>query len=133
MLSVSPSNVLCATSNKCPAVTLLLRLTATELALPTKPLLCCTVCVGAEPPPEVWTVTVALAILDGSATLAAVTLIVVLTNTAEAVNKPVEETVPAVAFQVTALFIVPVTVAVNCCAPPEGIVAETGETVTEMR
>ena len=35
-----------------------------------------------------------------------------------AVNNPVEETVPPVAVQVTAVLDVPVTVAVNCCVWP---------------
>jgi hypothetical protein len=45
---------------------------------------------------------VALADLEGSATLLAVTVIVVLVNTTGAVNNPAEEIVPAVAVQITA-------------------------------
>ena len=37
------------------------------------------------------------------------------------------ETVPPVADQVTAVFVEPVTVAVNCCVPPVSSTAETGE------
>ena len=42
------------------------------------------------------------------------------------------ETVPPVADQVTAVFVVPLTVAVNCCAPPVCSDAEAGamETAT---
>jgi len=40
------------------------------------------------------------------------------------------ETVPALADQVTTVLVVPVTVSVNCCAPPEATVAEVGEMVT---
>ena len=50
----------------------------------------------------------------GSATLVAVTLTLVLLVTVGAVNIPVLETVPAVAAQVTAVLLVPWTVAVNC-------------------
>ncbi len=35
-----------------------------------------------------------------------------------AVNRPAVETVPPVADHVTAVFVVPVTVAVNCCVAP---------------
>ena len=34
--------------------------------------------------------------------------------------------------QFTAVLVVPVTVAVNCCVPPSGTEAEVGETLTEM-
>ncbi len=37
---------------------------------------------------------------------------------------------PVLADQVTAVFVVPVTVAVNCCVPPDATVAEVGEIVT---
>ena len=40
------------------------------------------------------------------------------------------ETVPPVADQVTAVLVVPVTVAVNCCAPPVKIEADVGLIVT---
>jgi hypothetical protein len=37
-----------------------------------------------------------------------------------------------VTFQVTAVFVVPVTVAVNCRCPPAATWAELGETLTEI-
>ncbi len=40
-------------------------------------------------------------------------------------------TVPFVAVHVTPILVVPVTVAVNCCVPPDGTVAEVGEMETE--
>jgi len=43
---------------------------------------------------------------------------------------PLEETLPAVADQVTPVLLLPVTVAVNCCVPLLNIEAETGEIVT---
>jgi hypothetical protein len=57
---------------------------------------------------------------------------------AGAVYSPLEEIVPTVEFppmilftsQVTAVFDVPVTVAVNCCVPPTTTVADEGETLT---
>ena len=45
--------------------------------------------------------------------------------------KPAEVMVPPVADHVTALFVVPVTVAVNCCVPPVSTEAEVGEMVIE--
>ena len=39
-----------------------------------------------------------------------------------------EETLPAVADQVTAVLLVPVTVAENCCVPPVGSEADVGDT-----
>ena len=50
----------------------------------------------------------------GSATLLAVTLILAPLVTVGAVNIPVLETLPAVAVQVTAVLLVPWTLAVNC-------------------
>ena len=44
---------------------------------------------------------------------------------------PAVETVPAVAFQVTPVLLVPLTVAVNCCLPPVPTAAEVGEIVTD--
>jgi len=58
-------------------------------------------------------------VLDGSATLMAVTVAVVAIFTTGAANKPVLEIVPAVADQVTATLLVLRTVAVNCAVPPE--------------
>jgi hypothetical protein len=43
----------------------------------------------------------------------------VVVETAGAVNKPDKLIVPAVTDQLTALFDVLLTVAVNCCCPPE--------------
>jgi hypothetical protein len=48
-----------------------------------------------------------------------------------AVYRPVEEIVAPVAVHVTAVFALPVTVAVNCCVAPVCSVALVGETVTE--
>ena len=62
------------------------------------------------------TVTDAVADFVVSATLVARTVNV--PATAGAVYKPAVETVPPVADHVTAVFEVPVTVAVNCCVPP---------------
>jgi len=50
---------------------------------------------------------------------------------AGAVNKPLEEIVPALALHVTAVFDVPVTVAVNCWVCDRGTVALVGDSVTE--
>jgi hypothetical protein len=47
-----------------------------------------------------------------------------------AVYKPELLIVPEVADQVTAVFVVPVTVAVNCCVPPVVSDAEVGEMET---
>ncbi len=74
------------------------------------------------------TVTVADADLVVSATLVAFTVYV--PPVLGAVYKPLEEIVPPVAVQVTAVFVVPVTVAVNCCVPPVLSEATVGETVT---
>jgi len=45
----------------------------------------------------------------------------------------VAETVPPVADQVTAVLLLPVTVAVNCCVPPVRSEAEVGLTLTATR
>ena len=47
-----------------------------------------------------------------------------------AVKRPVEETVPPVAVQVTAVLAALVTVAANCCVPPVKTVAAGGEMLT---
>ena len=44
---------------------------------------------------------------------------------------PLEEILPPVADQVTAVLLEPVTLAVNCCVPPVSSEAEVGEIVTE--
>ncbi len=59
--------------------------------------------------------------------LVAVTVTVVLELTVGAVKSPEVEIDPAVADQVTAVFVEPVTVAVNCRVPAEETVAEVGE------
>ena len=76
-------------------------------------------------------VTVALADLVASATLVAVTIAVVFDVTVEAVYSPELLIVPFVAVHVTPVLVVPVTVAVNCCVPPDRTVAEVGEMETE--
>jgi hypothetical protein len=50
---------------------------------------------------------------------------------AGAVKRPLDETVPPVADQVTAVLLEPVTVAVNCCVPLVFSDAEVGEMLTE--
>ena len=62
-----------------------------------------------------------------SAALVAVTVTFVEEFTDGAVNRPLVEIVPAVACQVTAVLLVEVMVAENCCVPPEEIVAVAGE------
>ena len=74
-------------------------------------------------------VTVVLARAAGVATLAAVTVMVWVFADAGAVNSPVGEMFPALADQVTAVWLVPVTVAVNCIFPPADAVGHMGETV----
>jgi hypothetical protein len=46
------------------------------------------------------------------------------------VYRPLEDTLPAVADQFTAVLLLPVTVALNCCVPLLNIEADTGEIVT---
>ena len=50
---------------------------------------------------------------------------------AGAVYRPLLETVPPVADQVTAVLLVPLTVAVNCCVPPVCSDAELGLMLTD--
>jgi hypothetical protein len=71
----------------------------------------------------------ALADLVVSATLLAVSTTLVVLVTVGAVKRPLEDTVPAEAVQVTAVFEVFVTVAVNCEVAPEFTVALVGEMV----
>ena len=73
------------------------------------------------------TVIAALAVLLESAALATVTATVVLTLTCGAVKRPLVEIVPAEADQVTAVLLVPETVAENCCCPPDASGADEGE------
>jgi ribosomal protein S9 len=84
-------------------------------------------------------VTIALADLDVSATDVAVTVTCGgFGTTPGAVYRPFVLTVPQVAplhpapltLQVTAVFLVPVTVAVNCCCSPAKTLAVVGEIVT---
>jgi hypothetical protein len=82
------------------------------------------------PPADGVTVTMALADLVVSATLIALTVMVVFAVTVGALNNPVLLTVPAVAVQVTAVLPVFVTWAENCRLPPEATVAVAGEMET---
>ena len=77
------------------------------------------------------TVTVTVAAVDFvlSATLVARTVNV--PAVAGAVYRPVVETAPPVADHVTAVFEVPVTVAVNCCVPPVKSEADVGLMLTD--
>ncbi len=75
-------------------------------------------------------VAIADAFFEGSATLVAMIVAVVATVTFGARNKPVGETVPAVADQVTATLLVSLTVALNCPLPPEVTLALPGEICT---
>ena len=72
----------------------------------------------------------AVADLVGSATLVAVTVIVVVLVTDGAVKRPPVEMLPALAVQFTAVSLLPETVSVNCLVPPELTVAVVGEMVT---
>ncbi len=78
------------------------------------------------------TVTVAEADFVVSATEVATTVTIVEAVTVGALKSPVLEIVPAEADQVTEVFVLPVTVAVNCWVPPEGTVAEVGERETAI-
>ena len=75
--------------------------------------------------------TVALADVDGAATLVALTAIVVGVDTAGAANNPVPEMEPAVVVHATAWFEVFATFAANCTVPLGDTVAEVGEIETE--
>ena len=72
------------------------------------------------------TVTVAVEVLVGSA--AAVAVMVTVPAVAGAVNSPDAEIVPALADQLTAVLVVPETVALNCCVPPVRTFAVAGVT-----
>ena len=65
------------------------------------------------------TATVALACTLVLAELVASTVMLVLVETAGAVNSPVLVIVPAEADQTTAVLLVPCTVALNCCVAPD--------------
>jgi hypothetical protein len=78
-------------------------------------------------------VMLATACLLGSAPLVAVTVTVCwLLSAAGAVYRPALEIVPTAGFtdQVTAIFVVPVTAAVNCCVCPAERLAVAGDTLT---
>jgi hypothetical protein len=75
-------------------------------------------------------VTIAVALLVGSATLVTMTVVVSCTLTVGATKltlRPLPEIDPLAASQVTAVFAVPVTVALNDCEPFETTVAVVGE------
>ena len=74
-----------------------------------------------------YTVTVAVAYRLGLAALVAVIVTEVLLVTLLAVKSPLLEILPALADQVTAVFAVPLTLAVKFCCPFEGIVMLLGE------
>jgi hypothetical protein len=74
-------------------------------------------------------VTTVLACAAGVATLAAVTVMVWVFADAGAVNSPVGEIFPALADQVTAVWLVPVTAAANWIFPPAAAVGLMGEIV----
>ena len=76
-------------------------------------------------------VTAAELLLSGFATLVAVTVAKVVVVTEGAWKRPELETLPLLADQVTAVLLVPVTYAVNCCEPPELMLALVGESVTD--
>lgn len=73
------------------------------------------------------TVTWEVATLLPSATLVAVTVTLVEAATEGAVNRPLLDIDPALACQVTAVLLVDVKAAENCCLPPDEIVAVAGE------
>jgi hypothetical protein len=87
--------------------------------------------IATETVPEGVTVTEAEAEELVFAWLVAVTVTLVAEVTVGAVKSPVPEMVPAVADQVTEVFLEPVTVALNCWVPPELSVTVVGEMVTE--
>jgi|SRR5712692_8400461 len=76
------------------------------------------------------TLTDATAFLVGSAALVAATVADIDVLTLGAVKAPLLDIVPALADQITPVLLVPLTVAVNCCVPPETTVAVAGETAT---
>jgi hypothetical protein len=75
-------------------------------------------------------VAVAAALTEESATLVAVTVTSVATETLGAAYIPLEEILPGLADHVTAVLLVLLTLAVNCCTAPEEIVTVAGETET---
>jgi len=75
------------------------------------------------------TVTWEVATLLPSATLVAGTVTLVEAATEGAVNRPLLDIAPKLACQVTAVLLVDVKAAENCCRPPDEIVAVAGETL----
>lgn len=67
-----------------------------------------------------------------SATLVAVTVTLFDVVDDGAVNRPLLEIVPALACQVTAVLLVEVSVAENCCLPPGDTVTAAGERLTTI-
>ena len=82
--------------------------------------------------PGGFTVTLTRVFCVVSATLVAVTTTLVLVFTLGAVNSPWLEMVPALADQVTAVFVAPWTEAVNCCVCANDNVAAVGLTLMLM-
>ena len=78
------------------------------------------------------TVTLAVALIKGLATLLAVITALVWAETVGAVYSPVLEIVPMLADQVTCRLVALVTVAANLSFAPDGTVALVGERVTVM-
>jgi hypothetical protein len=76
------------------------------------------------------TVTLALAFLVVSAALVAVTVTLVLLETAGAVNMPLQQTLPEVADHMTDVLLVPCTTALKCWVPPDVRTTLPGETTT---
>lgn len=77
-----------------------------------------------------FTVTRALALLVESAALVALIVTFVALFTLGAVNLPPSVIDPELVDQCTPVLLVPLTVAVNCCAPPAVTLAEAGDTAT---
>jgi hypothetical protein len=77
-----------------------------------------------------FTVTLAYAFESSKAALLAVIVTDVAVVTAGAVRRPVLEIEPALVDQRTDVLLVPLTVAANCCAPPEVKVALVGFKLT---
>src|SRR5271165_5663897 len=84
-----------------------------------------------KPPllPVAFTFTLAEAVLLLSARLDAVTVTAVVVFALGAVNRPVAEILPALLVQLTLVWVVPLTTAANCIAPPGARVAVAGETI----
>ena len=76
------------------------------------------------------TVTYALALWLESAALFAVMVTLLLLVTVGGVNRPELDIIPALADQLTAVLLVPWTVAENCWVPPEATLALVGERTT---